>query len=294
MENPRGLSPTPPSTNTRESQNLRVLIETRKKYFKNSKALLIGVSKYFDKQHITKLNYAHSDALAFDSLFTEFGFCDTVCLTNEKATKKNIYDHLNTFCKPIAQKAELVVIFWAGHGGKSDHHYDRNRTYLFPYEAEEAHQCATAISLKNFCEAVIHIYAQNILLILDTCYSKLAPKELASVSNTFNSFSEVSKNRFAICGGSASNQESYESDELERGVFSYYIHQGLSGQPNKKGERFYDSTACVNFLNLIQYTRSMLPEKQDPYFNSFPDAGKEMIVGQNIAEFRFKTFNNVM
>src|SRR5436309_3539715 len=87
-----------------------------KNYYKDSHAIIIGISKY---QEESPLNNAFNDAKAVQEILTnEYGFNDIISLFNEQATLANIREIFFDVLQDDARigPKDRVLIYYSGHG----------------------------------------------------------------------------------------------------------------------------------------------------------------------------------
>jgi uncharacterized caspase-like protein len=145
---------------------------------RNRYALVVGVGKF--KSGVNPLQYAVKDAESFYGfLTTRAGFprSNTYFLANENATRDNIARYL-TGIRNAAQEDDLVVIYMSSHGTPPDKF---GGVYIVTYDTEvkprEAvwHTAVAESMLKDFVE---NLRARRLVMILDTCYSNGAYRQI--------------------------------------------------------------------------------------------------------------------
>jgi len=145
---------------------------------RNRYALVVGVGKF--KNGVNPLQYAVKDAESFyNFLVTRAGFPqnNTYFLANENATRDNISGYLSGIRK-AAQEDDLVVIYMSSHGTPPDKF---GGVYIVTYDTEvkprEAvwHTAVAESTLKDFVE---NLRARRLVMILDTCYSNGAYRQI--------------------------------------------------------------------------------------------------------------------
>jgi uncharacterized caspase-like protein len=145
---------------------------------RNRYALVVGVGKF--KSGVTPLQYAVKDAESFYSfLVTRSGFPrnSTYFLANENATRDNIARYLNGI-KTAAQEDDLVVVYMSSHGTPPDKY---GGVYIVTYDTEVKPREAvwhTAVAESMLKEFVEQLKARRLVMILDTCYSNGAYRQI--------------------------------------------------------------------------------------------------------------------
>lgn len=204
-------------------------------------AVIIGISDYANAG-IGKLDYAHRDAQYFaDYLQSPSGGAvpqdNIVLLQNESATYTAIYNALDWLVE-TCKEGDLVYFYFSGHGDME------NTTmyklgFLLSYNTPRTNYINNAVrieDLNNYANTLSVKTKAKVILITDACHSGkitggenkgsyLAGEQLRTVQNN-----EI---RMASCG---SDQVSVEDVKWGggRGVFSYYLLNGLTGLADEK------------------------------------------------------------
>ncbi|MFQ5946405.1 MAG: caspase domain-containing protein [Anaerolineae bacterium] len=239
---------------------------TRKRW-----AVVIGVGGY-ESTEIPTLAYSVPDAEAFyDVLIRRAGFKkENVLLltdkTERKPTLRNVKWALGTFLARSANKEDLVVIFFAGHGAPEVDprgvESDGLSKYLVPSDADPNDLYSTGLPMDEFQIIFHRIEAERVVVFLDSCYSGAAGgRTFASrrtrasrVDDVFLERLTRSKGR-AIIAASRPAEVSLELRELGHGIFTYYLLQGL------KGTADLDRDGIVSLQELYQYVGQKVTQK---------------------------------
>jgi tetratricopeptide (TPR) repeat protein len=217
-------------------------------------ALVVGISKYKEKA-IPSLKFADKDARLFaEFLQSEAGGKvppnQIKLLLNEKATTAAIYAALYEIME-ITPKNSQVFFYFSGHGDVEQKTI-ANLGFLLAHNSPPNNYINYAVRIEdinNFANTLSVQKDIKVVLITDACRSgKLAGDAINGRRFIGRELSKVKNNevRIASCG----------PDELSaegpmwgngRGVFSYYLLQGLYGQAAG-----YKST-IINVANLSTY-----------------------------------------
>jgi len=269
-------------------------------HFKNSRALLIGITKYkFSEQinqGVNEIKYAHKDAYKLKKVFKSFGFQHVERLYNKQATKGNIVECLNSLCK-LSDNASLVVIFWAGHGALSEQDLDPKTSYLLPYNAEVGNFYNTAISVADFLYFASNIKAKNIVVLMDTCHAHPNPQtpNRFPASDFYRIFKLNGKNCIFM-GACYHDEYSIESNALKRGLFSFCVEKGLTGTPLSQNDHVEcDDCGCITLDHLMLTFRKWFQAQfeqyaeyninQTPYISGEWSHASDIIIGQSTRKF---------
>jgi hypothetical protein len=230
-------------------------------------AIVIGINQY---QNTRNLKYAVNDAQAFRDYLKDYvGIADEriFYLANQDATKSKIESLLGTTIKRKASRDDTVIIFYAGHGAvepdPSNLDGDGFEKYLLPHDANLQDLYSTSISMNDIRTIFARIRAERLIFIADTCYSGAsggrtitAAKTRANLSEKFYERISRGKGRVIISSCSA-NEISKEDDNLQHGVFSYYMLEGLKGRADQDGD------GIITVSELFSYISRKVPQASD-------------------------------
>jgi hypothetical protein len=258
---------------------------TRVKARGNIWAIVIGINQY---KNTRNLKYAVNDARAFKDYLKEYvGIPDEriFYLADQDANKSRIESLLGTTIKRKASKDDTVIIFYAGHGAvepdPSNLDGDGFEKYLLPHDADLQDLYSTSISMNDIRTIFTRIRADRLIFIADTCYSgasggrtMTATKTRANLSDKFYERIARGKGRVIISSCSA-NEISKEDDNLQHGVFSYYMLEGLKGRADQ------DSDGIITVSELFSYISRKVPQAsaQDQHPVKKGETEGELVIG---------------
>ena len=242
---------------------------------RNRFAVLIGLSRYKfrGKWGLSNLRYAAADAEALAAyLRSDRGgrFDHVVLLTDEQATTRNIKIALREKLRG-AQKDDLVVISWSGHGGPDPQ--EMKKLYLITHDTDPAHMASTAYGMDEFKRDVSRLEARRVLILADTCHSAgisdpkvglRGPKDNKIVEGIKGVYVAPDKPKAAppmwmIFTSCEAGEYSRETDKLGdgHGVFTWYLLSGLKGRADKP-TCGGDGDGKVTLGEVIEYTRDQV------------------------------------
>lgn len=238
---------------------------------RNRWAVVIGVGRY-DRTEIPPLRYAVADAeRLYDALVGSAGFKKEHVLlltdkTERKPTLRNVKWALGTFLARSAQKDDLIVIFFAGHGAPEVDprgvESDGLAKYLVPADADPDDLYATALPMDELTTIFSRIEADQVVMFLDACYSGAAGgRTFASKRTRASRIDDVFLERLTrskgrvIVSASRANEVSLELADLGHGVFSHYLIQGIRGTAD------LDRDGMVSLQELYQYLEQEVSRK---------------------------------
>lgn len=222
----------------------------------NTYALIIGISKYADKQ-IKQLKYADRDAKTFEEFLKskaggEVRDSNIRTFYNQEATAINITQKGYRWLMNRAKNpGDRVYIYFSGHGDAAS----EAEMFLLAYDviAGDAYNYSAhgALQVFNLKQRIRELSARGVqvILITDACRTN----ETNPISDVPNYYSRriMEENAGEIQFISCSvNESSYEDTcwGNGRGVFSYHLIEGLMGLADTDGDN------QVTVYELFKYT----------------------------------------
>lgn len=243
-------------------------------------AVVVGVSKY---KYTTRydLQFADRDALQFSKLLgcTQKVEIDTIItLVNEKATTGNFESTLQYLGRlatdTSSRKIDYLLIYFSGHGklGPAD---DDNEGYFIMHNSGGPDADTYGYAHTRLVKKLRKLFSgcSRIIMIADACHAgrftgkKSINLPLLQEQNNF----VAEEDRVIEILSSDGDKESFESPNLEHGLFTYYLIRGA------EGEAYRNNDGVPSLEALDKYLRSNIEsEKQIPvvkgdksYFLSF-------------------------
>lgn len=226
------------------------------KPFGKIKALVVGVSDYKHPK-IEDLSYADRDAEAFGQFLTEETAWkvapeDIVLLTNEKATYGQFLAALESITEN-AQANDRLIIYFSGHGDVEEVSEEK-RGYLLFHDASPTTYASGGACLVNTLDGYINqlVLEKNteVILISDACRSgSLAGSKIGGPSATTAALSSLFVNTVKMMSCEP-NQFSVEDERWGngRGLFSYYLVEGLRGLADENENLYVSKFEIENYL----------------------------------------------
>ena len=206
---------------------------------RNFWAVVVGINDY---PQLPKLKYAVNDAKEFHRLLVEKNQVppeNITLLLNDQASLKNLRSTLGTKLKNAAGLDDMVIIFFAGHGATERDAMsadgDGLEKYLLPWETDPADLYSTAMPMREIAYIFDRIRSDRLIFISDSCYSGASGGRTISVTGTRANITDGFLERISsgrgkvIITASSANEVSVEKDDLQHGVFTYYLLEGLRG-----------------------------------------------------------------
>jgi len=211
-------------------------------------ALVIGISDY---EEVEDLPYARRDAEAVARWLLANGVpaerirlltdheADpraSVGVTAAPATLVNVREGLG-WLRRVASEDDLVVIHFSGHGyqGTDDgaDEADGVDEFFVLYDTRAAAKDDTALRDDEFGRFLDRIASRHVLIFFDSCYSgglsrSLPPGRRASGAEQ-DWFGDLRLEGRLLLSASSEGEEAFESPDLEHGVFTHFLLEGLNG-----------------------------------------------------------------
>jgi len=220
--------------------------------FNDEWGLVVGIADYQDAS-INDLKFTENDAQAFYNFLVDrngsgFPKDHVQFLLGQQATGQAMRGGFKWLIDN-AEKDDLVVIYYAGHGSTGpDYNHDEQDgfdEYLIPYDTEASNLFTTAIRDDEIGDWLTSIQCTHILLVFDSCFSGGATREVRSFNKEGmragpgnQVFTDLTGEGRLVLAASQEDEPSYEDPPLNHGVFTYFLLQGLgvSEDPDHAGE----------------------------------------------------------
>jgi hypothetical protein len=225
----------------------------------NNYALLIGVGQRADDPKSIEVTAEDARRMAKElEMRAKFQSANITPIIAEQATKINVLRQLNDLIKKTeATPADLVVIFFSGHGVTKE-----GNSFLISRDTERDLIEDTAIDGKAFTDKINKINAKAILILLNSCHSgDILSDGYVSADVPFSKADFISKPNRAIITACSGAEKAYTSTPLS--VFTYALVAGLAGECIRGSDK-----KAVNLFDLAMYIREMVAalskDKQHP------------------------------
>jgi serine/threonine protein kinase/uncharacterized caspase-like protein len=208
-------------------------------------ALVIGVGEY---RHggMAPLRFAVADADALAELLTDPDVCafpadHVALLTDADAHRDAIVYRLSEWLPQRARGAELVVIYFAGHGtvrtvGRKE------EGFLLPHDADPDNPVARGVAMGDLSRWIEGLEATAVVVCLDCCHAGMAltrgpepapARELALRPGVLREVAGKGRFLLASCD---EGQRSVEDPALGHGLFTYHLLKGIAGEGDRDGD----------------------------------------------------------
>ena len=228
--------------------------------------LVIGIGSYQDPG-ISDLAYTEADAQAFYDFLTStqgggLQKDHVRFLLNEQATTAAVKAAFRWLIGQAGAE-DLVVIYFAGHGGTGEDvtvppdEADGVDEYLVTYDAQKTDLFSTAVRDDEMADWLASFRCDNVVVILDSCFAAGATRSLEQTgtragpgNRVFNDL--VGPGRLFLAA-SQEDEFSYEDAALGHGIFTYYLLRGLGaldGVTAPEADADHDGRVTVEELRI--------------------------------------------
>lgn len=229
---------------------------------KDAYALVIGID-YKQRQDIPHLQYASQDAKKVYDILTDprYGGIpkeNTILLLNEKATRIEIMKAV----RKIKNLDGYVYLYYSGHGAPKTRGDRFEEGLLVPNDVDISDPEAmdeSSVRMSYLEEMLGSSQAKGVMIALDACFTgegrSIVPKggkPMAVMLESTGLIRPKGANRIVITS-SLANQQSWEDEkEIQGGIFSHYLLEGLKGRGGQD--------AWVKAGELAEYIKANVPK----------------------------------
>ena len=206
-------------------------------------AVVIGVSAY-ENNTVTPLQFANKDAYIFaDYLHSEAGGSvaeeNVRLLLDEEATNAAVYEAID-WLRATAKKGDLVYFYFSGHGDLENVTMYKNG-YLICYNSPPNNYVRMAFSIDylNDIANTLSVETQaKVVLITDACHAGKVAGENKRGNFLVGEQLLAIKDKEVRIASCEVQQLSNENEQWGggRGVFSYYLVNGLQGEADLQND----------------------------------------------------------
>lgn len=234
-------------------------------------ALIIAIEEYAPRKEnrIPNVKYALNDANRFkNTLINSMAVSEDniYLLTNESALKSTIeYDFQGLFHS--LTEDDRFIFYFVGHG-----FHNGITNYLSTYDMHQHNIPETGVSLRRILlDPLQKSKCKNALIFIDACATSFIDENGRNIISSFDEDElEVLTTQFpkySIFLSCHPGQSSYSSDNLENGIWTYYLTKALSGKiPEVLRNRYITDRLLGDYLakNVSEHTRQELGYEQNP------------------------------
>ncbi len=237
-------------------------------------ALVIGISDYLE---VEDLSYARRDAEAIAAWLLDADVpADHIRLLTDDEPKPtdgalstldtrlanlvNVREGLG-WLRQVAKQDDLVIIHFSGHGyqGADDDFDERDGVdeFFVLQDTRAAAKDDTALRDDEFGRFLDRIESDHVLVFFDSCYSGGLSRSLAPGSRATGEipdvFSDFELEGRLVLSASSETQDAFESPQLQHGVLTHFLLQGLDGAGDLNGD------GHITVWELFEYVYTHVP-----------------------------------
>jgi hypothetical protein len=227
-------------------------------------AVVVGINDY---SNFPKLKFAVNDAKAVYRYLNENNRVPSeniFLLIDKQASIQNLRNILGTKLKASAGEKDMVIIYFAGHGSTERDTLspdgDGLEKYLLAADSDPKDLYSTALPMREVGHLFSRIKSERLVFLLDSCYSGASGGRTvenygfrANISDKFLERISTGRGKIIITASSA-NEVSAEKEELQHGVFTYFLLEGLKGSADT------DSDKIITVDEIYRYVSEKVPK----------------------------------
>ena len=206
----------------------------------NRWAFLVGVNRYSDPNFGT-LKFCVNDVLALEQILTQLGY-QVVCLHDELdrdnrlfPTRDNVEARLIELCQAV-QPDDLVWVHFACHGTRAEKESKKKEPVLITQDTQLTLLNQRALSVAEVERHMRDSGGNKLVLSLDACHSGVDIGRDLTDPEFIKNVYDLAEG-FALIAASTAEQTALEWQQVQHGVFTYYLLEGLSGKADRNGKK---------------------------------------------------------
>jgi serine/threonine protein kinase len=249
-------------------------------------AVLIGIGSYLLPEQVWPLRFAARDAEAMADLLSDPEVCGfprhkVKLLTDQGASRDTVTHHLAKWLPEQARGAEIVVIYFAGHG--MIHQIgQREEGYLLPHDADPEDLVTRGVLMTDLARWIEAIDAGTVVVCLDCCHAaKVIPRGVASSEvvgrdmrirpSMLQKLTGRGRYLIASCDD---DQVSVETESCGHGLFTYHLLEGIRGAGDRDGDGQVGVTELFEYVaEAVQRDARAVGMTQRPWSSSIGPGG---------------------
>jgi tetratricopeptide (TPR) repeat protein len=235
--------------------------------FPRSFALVIGIAEYPKLARNNWLRFPERDAESLYSVLISqagggFRAENVRKLIGPAATLENMRRELEEWLPSVAQDADRVLIYFAGHGFVVD-----GKALLSPYDFDPARPLESGYAMDTLGKVIgTRIRSRWKVLLTDACHSGAITPDNLTINATLR---DLSHSLFSLTA-SRDRESSFEGEYWGggHGAFTYYVTEGLKGAADTgDGVVTADELAEYVRYNVRESVRKQAQGSQSPTFD---------------------------
>ena len=239
--------------------------------------IAIGINDYLDPK-LSNLLFAKKDAEELRAVLLNpdiGGFDEIVPLVNE--TKYNVNKGIEKLLLKDATYNDLVIIYFSGHG-KLNAKFELN---LLLKDTETDYLSSTALHYNFITDCIEESKCKKVIIILDCCHGGAAGIK-GDISKTL---SDTSGSGIFILSATTGSNLAKEVQELENGIFTYFILEGL-----RKGDADLGGDGLIDIIELFEYASKRCNNDYSQVATIKSKFEERIVIGKNPLKIKEKKF----
>lgn len=225
---------------------LLILFGGNDKGYSQNYALLIGVDYPLE----LSLKWTGNDARKIGAVLrNNFGYKTDVLTTRSQTKRESLW---SAFARLKKKKYDKLIIYFSGHGMQDPGSDEIG--YLLPSDGDKNDLFTTAIEMSTLQNLSKTIDAQQILFIIDSCYSGTSGAYYR-MSIAEEDKAKIDERARQILTAGTSDQEAEMYDDKKSSVYSYYLERALD-YSNNRIRADDDKDGAVSLWELHTYVLS--------------------------------------
>ena len=213
-------------------------------------ALIIGIEDY---QNTVNAPFAKKDALAFND-FARMSFgvpqYNIKMLLNNDAEFVDTLKVINKWLPKVVKENKTdLYVFFSGHGLASE---DGEDLFLLPSDGDPELLEYSALMRNQIFDDIAKLNPKSVTVFLDTCYSGTTRSEeflVASKQIFIEPEEQIIPDKFTVFSASAGKETAKIFEEVEHGLFSYFLMKGLEGEADNNNDQQITNGELHAFIN---------------------------------------------
>lgn len=253
-------------------------------------ALFVGIGQFEERANLPNLRFTPDDALALAHLFViEMKLIPPqrarLAISGEPSSdraKRNLRELLDAGVKQVEPEKialedaieevanlpkdpnAVIVVTFASHG-----YEEKGIAYIMPMNGRQNRLASTGVSLETVKSILRDSPANKRLLIIDACRERPQGETRGG-----GSMDSALRKALALAEGTATiascevGQLSWESSDIQQGVFTHFLLKGLRGEapPDDKGFITLGSLSAYCASSTYEWVRKNRNAEQQPWF----------------------------
>lgn len=249
---------------------------------KDNYAVVIGITNYREKE-IPAVKYATKDANSIAAYLENVARIpknNIKLMIDSSATKSDLEAYIEDWLQRRVNKNSTVYVFYAGHG---THDGQGKEAYIVPFEGHPDFP-SKLYPLKRMYDSLNKLPANNVIVMLDSCFSGAEGKSVISAGARPLVISMenpvLTQGKIILLAASTGSQISSDYDKVQHGLFTYYLLKSMRGEADMNGD------GIVELGELFSYVNTNVSSKASIEFNR--DQTPVMLPSANIIGDRLK------